>query len=107
MNRIKRMALSTVAAGSVAAGALAFAGAGTASASPRAPLGAVSMTCTTTAHNYAFPNPTVTYLAGRAGSVSLAPVNSGTIKVTDIRPPCLTLTGSTSSAWSRLSAPFP
>jgi hypothetical protein len=85
MNRMMKLGISTAAAASMATGAFALAGPGLASASPRQ-VGATPASCAASARNYAFPRATTTYRAGGAGTVAVAPVNRGTIKVAAVHP---------------------
>lgn len=78
MNRITKMGISTIAAASVGAGALAMAGTSVASAATKP---ATAAACSTAARNYGFPAKATSYSAGWGGSVTVAPVNRGTIRV--------------------------
>jgi hypothetical protein len=84
MNRMSKLGI-TVASVALASGSLAVAGIGVASASPRS-TAATASACAASAKNYPFPAAVRTYRAGAAGSVSVAPVNSGTIKVASVHP---------------------
>jgi len=85
MNRLTMMGVSTLAAAGMAAGGLAVASsASAASGYHTAARPAASASCRVARHNYAFPKAMTTYQAGAAGSVSIAPVNSGTIRVAAI-----------------------
>lgn len=83
MNRLTMVGISTFAAAAMAAGGLAVtasAGAAT-SHGAAAARPAATAHCSTARHNFGYPKATTTYKAGAAGAVSIAPVNSGTIKV--------------------------
>ena len=80
MHRFLMAGASAVLAASVGAGGLLLAGPASASATTAAPPTA-AVKCTPMAHNYPFPRGPRSYGAGAAGSVTVAPVNSGTIKV--------------------------
>jgi hypothetical protein len=84
MNRISKLGITVVSV-ALASGSLAIAGVGVASASPR-PAAVTASACAASAKNYPYPNAIRTYRAGAAGSVSVAPVNSGTIKVASVHP---------------------
>jgi hypothetical protein len=63
--------------------------AGSASASTlhrAAPVQLAAAHCVAPRHNYAFPSKPATYRAGAAGSVTVAPVDAGTIKVNAVHP---------------------
>jgi hypothetical protein len=80
MNRFLMAGASAALAASVAAGGLLLAGPATASATAAAAPTAAAP-CTPVAHNYPFPSGPRSYGAGAAGAVTVAPVNSATIKV--------------------------
>jgi hypothetical protein len=84
MNRISKLGVTVVSI-ALASGTLAVAGIGVASASPRS-AAVTASACATSVRNYPFPAAVTTYRAGAAGSVSVAPVNSGTIKVASVHP---------------------
>ena len=84
MNRILMAAASAIMVTSVAAGALQIAGPAGA-ATTRAAASSAAATCRTTHHNYPFPSQPKTFKAGPAGSVTIAPVNSGTIRVASVQ----------------------
>jgi hypothetical protein len=68
-----------------ATAALALGTGGAASAATRATSAPrVAATCSTTARNYSFPKSAETFKAGAAGTVTVAPVNRGTIRVKSI-----------------------
>jgi hypothetical protein len=88
MNRLTMMAISTLTVAATAAGAL-----GVASAASAATAGttagsrpAAVARCVATHRNYPFPTRAETFKALTAGSVTIAPVNSGTIQVTRVHP---------------------
>lgn len=83
MNRFLMAGASALLALSAAASGLMLAGSASASAvhgaAPARP--AVTASCAATHHNYTFPRTPTSYRAGAAGTVTVAPVNAGTIKV--------------------------
>jgi len=79
MNRFLMAGASAALAASVAAGGLLLAG--PASASATAAAAPPIAKCAAKAHNYPFPHGPKSYGAGAAGTVTVAPVNSATIKV--------------------------
>jgi len=83
MNRILMAGASAIMAALVAAGGLLLAGPAGATTTRAASIAAPAA-CRITHHNYPFPKQATTYLAGPAGSVTIAPVNSGTIKVVSV-----------------------
>ena len=87
MNRLIMASASALLAASTAASGLLLAGPASASAVHRAaPAQQAVVQCAAAHHNYAFPSKPATYGAGAAGSVTVAPVDAGTIKVTAIHP---------------------
>ena len=87
MNRLLMAGAGALLAASTAASGLLVAGPASASAVHRAaPAQQAAIVCTAAHHNYAFPSRPATYGAGAAGSVTVAPVNAGTIKVTGVHP---------------------
>ena len=87
MNRLLMAGAGALLAASTAASGLLVAGPASASAVHRAaPAQQAAIVCTAAHHNYAFPSRPATYGAGAAGSVTVAPVNAGTIKVTAVHP---------------------
>jgi hypothetical protein len=84
MNRILMAAASALMVTSVAAGGLMLAGPAGAATTRAASIAAPAI-CRTTHHNYPFPTQAATYKAGPAGSVTIAPVNKGTIKVASVQ----------------------
>ena len=88
MNRFLMAAATALVTASMAVGGLLLAGPASASAGHRAVAlrPATTATCTPTHHRYPFPNRPTPYRAGGAGTVTVAPVNRGTIKVTKVRP---------------------
>ena len=81
MNRFLMAGASAALAASVAGGGLLLAGPASASATAATAPPTAAGTCTPVAHNYPFPRRPRSYAAGAAGSVTVAPVNSATIKV--------------------------
>ena len=81
MNRFLMAGASAALAASVAIGGLLLAGPAGASVTAVAAPPTAAAKCTATAHNYPFPRGQKSYGAGVAGTVTVAPVNSGTIKV--------------------------
>jgi hypothetical protein len=83
MNRLYMMGAGALLAASTAASGLVVAGCASASALPRAAPAqpAAAASCQAARHNYGFPRQPVSYTAGAAGSVTVVPVNAGTIKV--------------------------
>ena len=82
-NSLKMKVLSAAVTASALTAGLALAGAGGASAAVRpAATRSVAAACSVSAKNYAFPRAATTYRAGSAGTVRVAAVNGGMIKVT-------------------------
>lgn len=86
MNRILMAGASTVLAASVLAGGLALAAPAGAATSRAAASMFTAASCRAAHTNIPFPSRATTYAAGAAGSVTVAPVNKGTIKVTAVHP---------------------
>jgi hypothetical protein len=86
MNRFLMAGASAALAASVAAGGLLLAGPASASATAAAAPPTAVAKCTATAHNYPFPRGPRSYGAGAAGTVTVGPVNSATIKVAAVHP---------------------
>ena len=86
MNRFATAGIGTLAVAAMAAGGLAVAtSAGAATSHHVAPARlAASARCRAAPHNFPYPKTTTTYRAGVAGAVSIAPVSSGTIKVSAV-----------------------
>lgn len=86
MNRIHRILIASASALLTASVASGLFVAGPASASPAraAALTATAASCRTAQHNYRFPASATSYGAGPAGSVTIAPVNKGTIRVVSV-----------------------
>jgi len=84
MNRILMAGASTALAASVLAGGLAAAGPASASTSHTAASISTAASCPATHRNLPFPSQATTYRAGAAGSVTVAPVNKGTIRVAGV-----------------------
>ena len=87
MNRIHRTLMAVLApalAASAMAGGLLVAGPASASPTRAATSVAAAASCRATHHNYPFPAKATTYGAGAAGSVTIAPVNKGTIRVASV-----------------------
>lgn len=87
MNRFLMAGASALLTSSVAAGGLLLAGPASASAGHTAASlqPAVAASCTFAHHRYPFPGGPTPYAAGAAGSVTVAPVNPGTIKVASVQ----------------------
>jgi hypothetical protein len=85
MNRIMKFAITSAVAATMATGAVAVAGMGVSSAAPRQ-AATKAAACSVSVKNYAFPRVATTYGAGSAGTVKVAPVNNGTIKVSAVHP---------------------
>lgn len=88
MNRFFMAGATALVTASMALGGLLLAGPASASAGHRAAAlrPATTATCTHTRHRYPFPARPTSYRAGAAGTVTVAPVNRGTIKVTKVHP---------------------
>jgi len=84
MNRIHLAGASTILAASVLSGGLLAAGPASAATSRLAAQPAAARSCQATHHNYPFPSQPRTFAAAVAGSVTVAPVNSGTIRVAGV-----------------------
>jgi hypothetical protein len=83
MNRILMAGASTILAASVLGGGLLAAGPASAATSRPAAQPAAAR-CPATHHNYPFPSQPRTFAAAVAGSVTVAPVNPGTIRVAGV-----------------------
>jgi len=82
MNRLAKMCVSSLLAAATVAGGVAMAGAaGAATASRAASARPALATCAVQHRNYPYPKAATSYQAGAAGTVTVAPVNAGTIKV--------------------------
>ena len=84
MNRLTKMGISALTIAATAAGAVGVASAAsatTARTTATARPAAVAR-CVTSHRNHPFPKGAETFQAMKAGSVTIAPVNSGTIQVT-------------------------
>ena len=82
MNGLTKMGVTSLLAVSMAACGGAMAGAAGAATGPRAASARPALaTCPAQHRNYPFPKAATTYKAGAAGTVTVAPVNAGTIKV--------------------------
>jgi len=86
MNRLFMASASALLAASTAASGLLLAGPASASAVHQAAPAQAAVRCTAPHHNYKFPSKPTNYAAGAAGSVTVAPVNAGTIKVAAVHP---------------------
>lgn len=86
MNRILMTGASALVTALMTLGGLLLAGPATASAGHGAPAmrPAAAATCTVTRHRHPFPSAPTRYAAGTAGTVTVAPVNPQTIKVTKV-----------------------
>jgi hypothetical protein len=85
MNRLYMMGAGALLAASTAASVMVARCASASAlqrAAPARPAAAAS--CQAARHNYAFPRQLASYAAGGAGSVTVAPVNAGTIKVAKV-----------------------
>ncbi len=80
MNRLTMMAISTLTVAATAAGGLGVASAATARTTAGSRPAAVAR-CVASHRNYPFPTHAETFEAITAGSVTIAPVNSGIIRV--------------------------
>jgi hypothetical protein len=85
MNRILLAGASTILAASVLGSPLVAGPASAATSRPAAST-AAARSCHATHRNYPFPSQPRTFAAGVAGSVTIAPVNSGTIRVAKVHP---------------------
>jgi len=83
MNRILMAGASAALATSVLAGGLAAAPASAATSHAAASI-RTAASCPATHKNLPFPSQPTTYGAGAAGSVTIAPVNKGTIRVAGV-----------------------
>ena len=82
MNGLTKMGVTSLLAVSMAACGGAMAGAAGAATGPRAASARPALAACPAQHrNYPFPKAATTYKAGAAGTVTVAPVNAGTIKV--------------------------
>ena len=87
MNRLTKMGVGSLLAVSIAACGGVMAGAAGAATGPRAASARPALaTCPAQHRNYPFPKAATTYKAGAAGTVTVAPVNAGTIKVVKATP---------------------
>ena len=84
MNRILMAGASAALATSVLAGGLAIAGPASAATSRTTASTFGAAACPATHKNLPFPSQATTYGAGAAGSVTIAPVNKGTIRVAGV-----------------------
>lgn len=84
MNKILIAGISAALAASVASSGLPNAGPAGAATVRATGHSAVAASCRVAHHNYAYPGKPTSYGAGAAGSVTIAPVNKGTIKVTAV-----------------------
>ena len=86
-NSLRMKVLSAAVTASALTAGLALAGASGASAAVRpAATRSVAAACSVSAKNYAFPRAATAYRAGSAGTVRVAAVNSGMIKVVRVHP---------------------
>ena len=87
MNRLAKMGVSSLLAAATVAGGVVLAGAASAATAPGAASARPALaTCAAQHRNYPFPKAATTYKAGAAGTVTIAPVNAGTIKVVKASP---------------------
>jgi len=87
MNRLAKMGVSSLLSAVTVAGGVAMAGAAaaaTVSGAGSAPSALAA--CAAQHRNYPFPKAATTYKAGAAGTVTVAPVNAGTIRVVKASP---------------------
>lgn len=86
MNRFLTAGATALVTASMAIGGLLLAGPASASAGHRAAAmrPAATATCTVIRHRYPFPRGATRYAAAAAGTVTIAPVNRQTIKVTKV-----------------------
>ena len=87
MNKLAKMGASSLVAAVAIAGVVAMAGtAGAATAPQVASARPALATCPAQHQKYPFPKAATQYQAGAAGTVTVAPVNAGTIKVVKASP---------------------
>jgi hypothetical protein len=87
MNRLAKVGVSSLLAAVTVAGGVAMAGAAAAATAPRAASARPALAACHAQHrNYPFPKAATKYKAGGAGTVTVAPVNAGTIKVVKASP---------------------
>src|SRR5215831_1964411 len=87
MNKLVMMGVGSLLAAVTVAGGTAMAGAAGAAAAPgAAPARPALAACHAQHRNYPFPKAATSYKAGAAGTVTVAPVNAGTIKVVKATP---------------------
>ena len=87
MNRFAKMGAGSLLAGVMVAGGVVLAGAAGAATAPGAASARPALAACSAQHrNYPFPKAATTYKAGAAGTVTVAPVNAGTIKVVKASP---------------------
>jgi hypothetical protein len=87
MNRLTKMGISAAAVAATMAGVFGIAssaGAGTSGAAAMSRPAAAAR-CVASRHNYAFPGRAETFKAWAAGSVTIAPVNRGIIRVAGVK----------------------
>jgi len=87
MNRLAKMGVSSLLAAVTVAGGVAMAGPAGAATGPRAASARPALAACHAQHgHYPFPKAATAYKAGAAGTVTVAPVNAGTIKVVKASP---------------------
>jgi hypothetical protein len=87
MNMFAKVGVSSLLAAVTVAGGVAMTGAAGAATAPRAASARPALAaCHAQRQNYPFPKAATTYQAGAAGTVTVAPVNAGTIKVVKASP---------------------
>ena len=87
MNRLVTMGVGSLVAAVTFASGMAMAGAaGAAAATGGASARPAMAACQAQHRNYPFPKAATSYKAGAAGTVTVAPVNAGTIKVVKATP---------------------
>jgi hypothetical protein len=85
MKRIFKISVGSIVAASTAAALLTLGGAGAASAAVSSRhTSSVAAACATSSKNYRLPKTPTPYRAGTSGSVTVATVNSGTIRVAKV-----------------------
>jgi hypothetical protein len=87
MNRLIRMGISAAAVAATMAGVFGIAGSAGAATSGAAAMSrpAAAARCVVSRHSYAFPRRAETFKARTAGSVIIAPVNRGIIRVARVK----------------------
>ena len=87
MNRLAKMGISSLLAAVTVAGGVVMAGAAGAATGSRAASARPALAACHAQHgNHPFPKAATKYKAGAAGTVTVAPVNAGTIRVVKASP---------------------